>query len=538
VADARRFLPRVAALLLLNACVTFTNIWPTPAVRWNGDVSVELAILVLLLAAAVVRQRVSASSTGVVRTLTATWAILTIGRYVDVTAPALWGRELNFYWDLQFLPDVAAMLMGASRTALLAGVGAALAGILLLVALYLAIRWAMRELLVALQEPGTRRVLRAGGGLVVAVFALQVAGVFGLDYFGEPRRVMPVPVTQVYARQAKLVGQALFRPGTLLPSPPLDASLSAVEGADVFLFFLESYGAVTFDRPDFSAPLQPARDELAAAIHDTGRDVVSAFVESPTFGGSSWFAHISMMSGLEINNPDLNALLMTQQRDTVVTTFARQGYRTIALMPGLWYPWPEGGFYGFQDIHNGPKLAYPGPSFGWWDMPDQFTLARLEDAEVAKAGRPPLFVFFPTVSTHTPFTPLAPYQPDWARMLTSTPFDSAELERALAAEPDWFDLRPAYLDAVSYAYRTFAGFVRRQSARDYVMILIGDHQPPAVVTGEGATWDVPVHIITNRTAVLDRLRAHRMGQGLTPARPHLGKMHELLPLLLDAFGAH
>ena len=36
-----------------------------------------------------------------------------IGRYVDITAPALWGRELNFYWDLRFLPDVAGMLVGA-----------------------------------------------------------------------------------------------------------------------------------------------------------------------------------------------------------------------------------------------------------------------------------------------------------------------------------------------------------------------------------------------------------------------------------------
>jgi phosphoglycerol transferase MdoB-like AlkP superfamily enzyme len=537
VPDALRFLRGLAALLLLNACVTFTNVWPTPAVRWDGGVSVEFAVLLLVLSAAVGRRRVSARSTALVRALTVVWLLLTLGRYVDVTAPALWGRELNFYWDLQFLPDVAAMLVGASRSALVLGVGAALGALLLLGLLYVVIRWAVRQVLAALEAPRARLAFRVGSGLAIGVFALQVAGVFGLDYFGDPRRVMPVPVTQVYARQAKLMAQALFRPGTLLPSPPMDASLSAIDEADVFLFFIESYGAVTFDRPEFSARLQPARDVLASAIRDTGRDVVSAFVESPTFGGSSWFAHISLMSGLEINTPDLNALLMTQQRDTVVTAFARRGYRTIALMPGLWYPWPEGAFYGFQDSYNGPRLAYPGPPFGWWDMPDQFTLARLDDAEVAKGSRRPLFVFFPTVSTHTPFSPLAPYQPDWPRMLTREPFDAPDLERALASEPDWFDLRPAYLEAVAYAYRAFAGYVQRRAGRDYVMILIGDHQPPAVVTGEGASWDVPVHIITNRRAVLERLQARGMRQGLTPASPHLGKMHELLPVLLDAFSA-
>ena len=32
----------------------------------------------------------------------------------------------------------------------------------------------------------------------------------------------------------------------------------------------------------------------------------------------------------------MNARLMTEKRDTLATTFARTGYRTVALMPGLW----------------------------------------------------------------------------------------------------------------------------------------------------------------------------------------------------------
>lgn len=68
------------------------------------------------------------------------------------------------------------------------------------------------------------------------------------------------------------------------------------------------------------------------------------------------------------------------------------------------------------------------------------------------------------------------------------------------------------------------------------MILIGDHQPPALVSGEGASWDVPVHIISNRTEILDRLIAQGFHSGLDPGSAPLGKMHELLPILLDAFG--
>jgi len=69
-----------------------------------------------------------------------------------------------------------------------------------------------------------------------------------------------------------------------------------------------------------------------------------------------------------------------------------------------------------------------------------------------------------------------------------------------------------------------------------VMILLGDHQPPAAVSGEGAPWDVPVHVIASRRSLLDGLIAHGFREGLTPSRPTLARMHELLPVLLDAFG--
>ena len=32
-----------AALVLLNASLTFQSVWPTPAIRWRGTLSIELA---------------------------------------------------------------------------------------------------------------------------------------------------------------------------------------------------------------------------------------------------------------------------------------------------------------------------------------------------------------------------------------------------------------------------------------------------------------------------------------------------------------
>jgi hypothetical protein len=47
---------------------------------------------------------------------------------------------------------------------------------------------------------------------------------------------------------------------------------------------------------------------------------------------------------------------------------------------------------------------------------------------------------------------------------------------------------------------------------------------------------VPVHVVTSRPEILDALVARGFHTGLIPARPALGRMHALLPILLDSFG--
>ena len=327
------------------------------------------------------------------------------------------------------------------------------------------------------------------------------------------------PVTATYARQARLIVSSLRGSVKLADGPPMNSDLSRVKGADVFLLFVEAYGAISYERPEFVTRLAADRAEFEAAIHATNRNVVSAFVESPTFGGSSWLAHITLLSGIEIRSHDANALLMSEKRDTLVTDFKQHGYRTVAVMPGLWQNWPEGGFYGFDEIYGGEKLDYQGPQFGWWDMTDQFALARMDALEVNRGPRPPLFLFLPTISTHIPFTPTPPYQPDWHRMLTNAPYDEADVDRVNLRQPDWDDLGPSYADALSYMYQSLTGYLRLRADRDAIFVVIGDHQPAAAVSGEGASWDVPVHIIGSRQAVLDRFVAHGFRPGVTPPRP-------------------
>src|SRR5258708_14981899 len=95
----------------------------------------------------------------------------------------------------------------------------------------------------------------------------------------------------------------LGRSTELPPGPAMNSDLSLVKGADVFLFFIEAYGAISYERPEFAARLTADRARLEAAIHDTNRDVASAYVESPTFGGSSWLPPITLPSGVGFRSP-------------------------------------------------------------------------------------------------------------------------------------------------------------------------------------------------------------------------------------------
>jgi hypothetical protein len=513
----------VAALLLLDVSLTFHNVWPTPAISWRGEISAELAAY--MLCCALIRRR--GISSAALRWITVIWIFFVVGRYADVTATALFGRDINLYWDLRFIPDVVSLLAKAAHVWLAIAVVAGLA--IVLASLYFVLRWAIRIATDAAIDPHTRAPLGALSLVAVLLYVLEISGAH-IPGVGFAR-----PVTLTYARQVGVAARAMAGKTTVPPSPAMISDAARIEGADVYLIFLESYGAVTFDRAAFAASLAPARKTFERAIQDTNRDVVSAFVESPTFGGNSWLAHISLMSGIEVRGPDVNAMLMAQKRDTMVTFFKRHGYRTVALMPGLWQAWPEGSFYNFDDIYGGERLTYRGPEFGWFDIPDEFALAKFDSLEAGTPPRPPLFMFFPTISTHTPFRPTPPYQPDWARVVTDQPFDNADLDRAFDQQADWLNLGPSYVDAMRYTYATLSGYLRKIAGRDVVIILLGDHQPPALVSGEGAPWDVPVHVITGRRDVLDQLVAKGFRRGLTPARPDVSKMNQLLPILLDAF---
>jgi len=360
------------------------------------------------------------------------------------------------------------------------------------------------------------------------------------------------PITPTYARQAVLLSTA-FLPGRIdaaLPpatvleaamrAPPAQA-LGALRGRDFKLLFLESYGAMAYEHPRAGPQLAAARARLAADIAASGRVVASAYVRAATFAGASELSHLTLLSGIDLSDPLRHDLLLTTQRPTLVSLFRRAGYQTVGLYPALSWDWAERSFYGFDLFLDARDLQYAGPALGYWKVPDQFSLARFDQlhpaAGSASTAAPPRLLFFPTITSHLPFGPVPPYQPDWARLLTPDPYGPAETERLRNAYVDWLDMLPNYVGMFDYTYRWLGGYLQLPEPRESVMLWVGDHQPAASVSGEGANWDVPVHIVTRDAGLLARFVALGFKPGLDPARPVLGGLHDLTALLLKALAA-
>ena len=155
-----RWLALAAALVLLNASLAFKNLWPTPAIRWQGALSVEVAVCVLAMA--FVHSRLGSLSRRALMWLGVVWVVLVIGRYADVTAPALYGRPVNLFWDLRYVPAVAAMITRVASWWLVLFIIAA--AILIPFLLYVVMRWALGQVNGAMTRRVERRVLAHARG--------------------------------------------------------------------------------------------------------------------------------------------------------------------------------------------------------------------------------------------------------------------------------------------------------------------------------------------------------------------------------------
>ncbi|QIG39579.1 hypothetical protein G5T42_08835 [Microbacterium sp. 4R-513] len=244
----------------------------------------------------------------------------------------------------------------------------------------------------------------------------------------------------------------------------------------------------------------------------------SAFLSSPTFGGVSWLAHSTLQSGLWVDSPQKYAQLTATQRFTLAHAFAEAGWRTVDVVPSNKEPWDVARtFYHYDAVLDSRNLDYHGPRFSYARVPDQFTLQQFRDRELAP-GHAPVMAEIDFVSSHTPWTPLPSLVP-WDELGDGSVFQA----QADAGDPPvvvWQDperVRKLYGESIEYSLGAVFSYLETYDSPDLVLVVLGDHQPARIVSGEDADHDVPVTVIAKDPAVMASIDSWGWEDGVHPS---------------------
>ncbi|MFN3243309.1 MAG: hypothetical protein ACE37K_17540 [Planctomycetota bacterium] len=314
--------------------------------------------------------------------------------------------------------------------------------------------------------------------------------------------------------------------------------LQRLDGADVYLLVLESYGRVALRHPQTGPDVRALLAGFEADLRRRGLASCSSAIAPAVKGGGSGLAHAELLTGVRVPTERVRAMLMQSGLVALPKRFREAGYGTFELLPGMPIHWPEGdAFYGVDRSIIQSELGYDGTRYDFGQMPDQFALQRLLERVVVPAERP-VFAMFVGVSSHAPWSAIPPFVDDWQideRTFLGGPATTHDVQYlSMFRDPD---VLPAYVDSLGYVLRTSFGFAARLE-RPSIVVVLGDHQPPiaASVSPPDRSFDVPVHLVSNRPELLDPWRAQGFTDGLdVPDATVAWPMAEFAVRLLRAY---
>lgn len=509
---SKRIFSLLAALALVNALLLAPGWvlagWPGPL--W---IAMEAWLIVGLFALLPARRWVRRLAVGTALLL----VLLAILGFADAALRESLGRPLNLYLDVVLLSAVDNLLTGTLGRAMSVVVaGGAVLGLA-------ALGW----LLAVLLAPGGSPT-RASRGLGVALIAVFCIGIVGGREPALTRR-MALPAVRIVTDQSRhfmrMMGERDRFMAELEGVPDdyddVPGLLDRLRGRDVLLAFVESYGISAVEDPRYSRVIQPRLDELAARMRAAGLHLATGRLVAPTQGGQSWFAHGSMLSGAWLDNQLRYDLLLASGRKTLIDDFRRAGHRTVAIMPAITLAWPEGERLGYDEIRAAKDIDYAGPPLNWVTMPDQFTWSYLQHTirdRRATVGDRPLFAELGLISSHAPWTPILQVINDWDNIGDGAVFarwkNAGEKPKDLWQNID--RIREHYALSVDYALDAMIGYAEHFVDDRTLLIVLGDHQPAPLITGDDASRAVPVHVISADPALIEPFLAWGFAPGPRP----------------------
>ncbi len=319
---------------------------------------------------------------------------------------------------------------------------------------------------------------------------------------------------------------------------PGNQLLTGLRDKDVILDFVESYGQVTVQGSSFSPAVDALLNRGTEQLKASGFSARSAFLTSPTFGGVSWLAHSTLQSGVWADTGQRYNQLVSSDRFTLSDAFQRAGWRTVDDSPADDRDWPQGtSFYHYDKLYDRRDVGYRGPGYTYAPMPDQYLYSSFQRLELAKRDRRPVFAEVDTVSSHMPWNRIPEMVP-WKEVGNGSIFNHTPTFK----EPDSFWWNPkrvqaAYARSIKYSLNALISYVQHYGNRNTVLIVVGDEQPLANVSGQGANHDVPISIIARDPSVMKRISGWGWQAGLLAGPQAMDwQMSAFRDRFLTAFG--
>lgn len=486
--------------------------------RWKlgAQLPIELVILVLLVSASTAWRSFRRFGLPIAAALLSIGALLHL---IDVASSAIYGRTIDLIFDAAQIPhvlDLMAASMGWFIVApLTLAVLAILCGVVVLFAYAACVL--VRKLSLFASPAGAKRAV-AGLSLLVAAQTADLTGVLSNQAMASS-----APAIQAASYHAKIIslwfddGKAVVEEYRRQRGEIRDGetTLPRLADTDIYLIFVESYGASLLERDEHRTVIEDIYNRYGAPLKDEGRGIASVLLESSTYGGLSWLAHLTTTAGAWIDtNLEYRAYLRSDL-DTLPQILARGGHETSLFMPGIQRYWPESRLLRFDNVHTAQDLNYAGVRFGYFGIPDQFTLERIPQMISAEH---PNFVQVALISSHYPFRPIPPFIEDRETVLDGSIWAPAAEAAGSFTQADWADPADGYIAGASYSLRAALDFAERHTKPEDLVIILGDHQPWSVVSANLGGRAAPIHVISSRKDLIACFLADGYRPGLSPKR--------------------
>ena len=144
------------------------------------------------------------------------------------------------------------------------------------------------------------------------------------------------------------------------------------------------------------------------------------------------------------------------------------------------------------------------------------------------------------VSSHTPWAPLPHMVPQNA-LGDGSIFDGMP-QQGPQPSTVWrnaHDVQAAYGQSIEYSLTALISWLQTVHDKNLVVVALGDHEPATIVSGSGASHEVPISVIAQDPNVMDRISAWGWQDGLLPSpQAPVWSMDTFRGRFLAAYGPH